>query len=134
MNVDKATKNRISSGLFLIMVGIILGAIAAHGLKSAGLPEDKIASFETGVRIQMYTGIGLLALVGIQKYLSFSLKVPVILLWIGVLFFSGSIYFLSTKMLHGIDLGKLFPIITPIGGVLMIAAWAIILVKFCFKK
>lgn len=124
----------ISSGILLILVGIILGALAAHGLKTAGLPDDKIASFETGVRLQMYAGMGLLLLVGVQNYLKFSLRLPMWLMLVGVVFFSGSIYFLSTKMLHGIDLGKIFPIITPIGGMLMIASWTIVLVKYTFSK
>lgn len=124
----------ISTGIVLIIIAIILGALAAHGLKTAGLPDDKIASFETGVRYQMYTGFGLLLLVGIQNFFNFSLKTPVILMLLGVLFFSGSIYLLSTKMLHGIDFGKLFPIITPIGGMLLISSWTLILIKYLFKK
>lgn len=134
MNTDKMTRKMIISGVFLIFLGIILGAVAAHALKTAGLEDDKIASFETGVRIQMYTGMGLLLLVGIQNYLTFALKAPVYLMWLGTLFFSGSIYFLSTKTLHGIYLGKAFALITPVGGLLMISAWGIILTKFCLQK
>ncbi len=134
MNTEQTTRKMIISGILLIFLGIILGAVAAHALKTAGLADDKISSFETGVRIQMYTGIGLLLLVGIQNYLKFSLKTPVYLLWIGTLLFSGSIYFLSTKTIHGIDLGKAFALITPVGGLLMIIGWGIILMKFITQK
>lgn|SRR5690554_985394 len=134
MKQDTFTRPMILSGILFILLGIALGAVAAHSLASAGVPEDKIASFETGIKLQMYIGIGILLLVGIREHFQFSLKVPVYLLWIGVLFFSGSIYFLATKTLHGIEYGKFFPLITPLGGVLMIAGWAIIFVKYLTQK
>ncbi len=131
---QEMTRKLILSGTFLITVGIILGSIAAHGLKTAGLPDDKIASFETGVRLQMYAGFGLLILAGIQNHFYFTLKTPMYLLWIGTLFFSGSIYFLATKQLHGIDLGKAFALITPVGGLMMILAWTLIFVRYLLQK
>ncbi|MBN9294937.1 MAG: DUF423 domain-containing protein [Flavobacteriia bacterium] len=134
MRTDTIIRKTIISGVFLIFLGIILGSIAAHGLKKAGLDAEKIASFEVGVRLQMYTGMGLLLLAGIQQYLKFSLKSPVNLMLIGVTFFSGSIYFLSTKQIHGIEAGKIFPLITPVGGMLLIISWAIILIRYIAQK
>jgi uncharacterized membrane protein YgdD (TMEM256/DUF423 family) len=50
------------------------------------------------------------------------------LLILGVLLFSGSIYFLSTQSISGISVSILGPI-TPIGGVLMITAWILLFLQ-----
>jgi uncharacterized membrane protein YgdD (TMEM256/DUF423 family) len=47
--------------IFFICSAIILGAFGAHALKSI-LSADKLASFETGVRYQMFSGLALLIL------------------------------------------------------------------------
>jgi uncharacterized membrane protein YgdD (TMEM256/DUF423 family) len=51
----------------------------------------------------------------------------------GIICFSGSIYLLATRSVTGIDIR---PIgwITPIGGLLLIAAWVILFVEFVRKK
>jgi uncharacterized membrane protein YgdD (TMEM256/DUF423 family) len=46
----------------------------------------------------------------------------------GLGFFSGSLYLLSTRDIHGLPVGFLGPI-TPIGGVLFIAAWIMTALK-----
>jgi uncharacterized membrane protein YgdD (TMEM256/DUF423 family) len=48
---------------------------------------------------------------------------------IGILFFSGSIYGLATNELSGFDF-KSIGFITPIGGLLLIISWGIMLIKF----
>ena len=52
---------------------------------------------------------------------------------LGVTFFSGSIYLLTTKNVTGIDFKFLGPI-TPIGGTILIVAWGILFVKVLNKK
>jgi uncharacterized membrane protein YgdD (TMEM256/DUF423 family) len=47
----------------------------------------------------------------------------------GVLFFSGSIYFLATNSLTSFDFNVIGPI-TPVGGTLMIIAWIVLLISF----
>ena len=127
-------KKIIVSGVALILTSIGLGALAAHGLRSMGLPDEKIASFETGVRLQMYAGIGLLLWVALKQYFKFSIQLPFILLTSGAVLFSGSIYLLSTKTIHGMSFGALFPLLTPLGGILMISAWGIILINVLRQK
>jgi uncharacterized membrane protein YgdD (TMEM256/DUF423 family) len=51
----------------------------------------------------------------------------------GVILFSGSIYLLTTKSISGIDF-KTIGILTPIGGLLLIAAWTTLLFAFLRKK
>lgn len=114
-------------GCILGAVGVILGALGAHALKEV-LSESQLHNFEVGVRYQIYHAI-LLLFVGGTSYLSDSTKkIASILVFLGILFFSGSIYLLTTKELSGIDWKILGPI-TPVGGVLLISAWLLIAFK-----
>lgn len=110
------------------MMAIILGAFASHGLKGL-ISVELLQTFETGVRYQMYHAIVLL-FVGITSV--FNKKTKQLLFYlivIGVLLFSGSIYGLATNELSAFDF-KRIGFITPVGGLLMILSWAIMLVNF----
>jgi uncharacterized membrane protein YgdD (TMEM256/DUF423 family) len=52
---------------------------------------------------------------------------------IGIILFSGSIYLLSTKQLTGIDVNYI-GIVTPIGGLLLIISWLLLMFAFLSKK
>lgn len=106
------------------MTAIILGAFGAHALKKQ-LSIEQLSSFETGVKYQMYHAIFLLFLSLSSSIAEKAKKTVFRLVIFGVLFFSGSIYLLSTKALSGIDF-RFIGIVTPIGGALLIAAWAIL--------
>lgn len=106
------------------MMAIILGAFGAHALKKL-LSAEQLNAFETGVKYQMYHALFLLFL-GVNNILSEKAKNTIFKLVIfGVIFFCGSIYLLSTKPITGIDF-KFLGILTPIGGVILIAAWGIL--------
>ena len=116
------------TGSILGLTAVILGAFGAHGLKES-LSAESINSFETGVRYQMYHAF-LLLLVGSALPLSSkSLKTVFYLVLSGTILFSGSIYLLTTKAITGIDITSI-AFITPIGGALLISAWAVILYYF----
>jgi uncharacterized membrane protein YgdD (TMEM256/DUF423 family) len=57
------TTDRLFFGLGAIFAGVAvaLGAFGTHGLRGMLSPED-LATFETGVRYQMYHAVGLMAL------------------------------------------------------------------------
>lgn len=120
-------KGIVLSGVILIVVAIILGAFGAHGLKEV-VSAEKIASFEVGVRYEIYIGIILLILGFNADKLQFSLKWVVNLVLLGAVMFCGSIYFLSLQELTTMKLSFLGPI-TPIGGSLMIAGLIVFVVK-----
>lgn len=120
-------KGIVLSGVILIVVAIILGAFGAHGLKEV-VSAEKIASFEVGVRYEIYIGIILLILGFNADKLQFSLKWVVNLVLLGAVLFCGSIYFLSLQELTTMKLSFLGPI-TPIGGSLMIAGLIVFVVK-----
>lgn len=111
----------------MLIIGIVLGAFGAHGLKESVTPE-RLQTFEVGVKYQFYQGLGLLVLGLNADKFGFSLKPVWILLFIGTLLFSVSIYFLSVQDILGVELKFLGPV-TPIGGLLMIIGWVILLWK-----
>lgn len=110
------------------MIAIVLGAFAAHGLKSL-IPLESQHTFETGVRYQMYHAF-FLFIIGNLKILNKKAKRAIFyLVIIGLVFFSGSIYGLATNALTSFDF-KSIGFITPIGGLLLIMAWLILLINF----
>lgn len=114
------------------MIAIILGAFGAHALKKQ-LSVEQLTAFETGVKYQMYHALFLLFL-GLNSLLDEKAKKMVFQLVIfGVIFFSGSIYLLTTKAITGVDF-KFIGIVTPIGGALLILAWGILFWNICKVK
>ena len=107
-----------AAGSILAGLGVALGAFGAHALK-ASLSPQMLATFETGVRYQMYHGLGLLALAwAVGCWPERRLAQAAILLIGGTIVFSGSLYLLA---LTGV---RWFGAVTPFGGVALIAGWA----------
>lgn len=114
------------------LLSVILGAFGAHAFKSYLSPE-KLANFETGVRYQMYHAI-LLIIIGLA--LSFTSSIErwsAISIMAGVFLFSFSIYFLSFAEYWNMNLRFLGPI-TPLGGLLLIVGWGLLLFFFVRDK
>jgi uncharacterized membrane protein YgdD (TMEM256/DUF423 family) len=125
-------KKILSTGTILGMIAIILGAFGAHALKKV-LSIEQLNTFETGVRYQMYHALFLL-FVGILKDLSPKTKKTIYnLVLSGVILFSGSIYLLATNNLTSFDF-SIIGFVTPIGGLLLILAWGILLINFLKKE
>lgn len=111
-------------------LAVILGAFGAHAFKKI-LPTEKLISFETGVKYQMYHA---LLLIAIGLFLEFQTSLEKSAAWsiiLGTFIFSTSIYFLAFGDHWGVNLKWLGPI-TPIGGLLMIVGW--FLLGFYFLK
>ena len=124
------SKKLITIGL-LGAIAVALGALGAHFLKSklsTGLiTPDQLNGFDTAVRYQMYHVLAMLALFLFSKHNNHKF-----ILWayisflIGIVFFSGSLYFLCTRNLFGAEWLKVLGPITPIGGLFFIAGWILI--------
>jgi uncharacterized membrane protein YgdD (TMEM256/DUF423 family) len=114
------------------VTAIILGAFGAHALKKV-LSVEQLATFEVGVRYQMYHALFLL-FVGTFAFLGEKERSIIFYLTIvGVLFFSGSIYLLATNGITNLKTKFLGPI-TPIGGLLLISAWSYLFYSILSKK
>ena len=125
-------KKIISTGASLGMIAIILGAFGAHALKKA-LSIEQLSTFETGVRYQMYHALFLLFIGIINDLSQKAKKIIYNLVVFGVLLFSGSIYLLATNSLTSFDF-KVIGFVTPVGGLLLILAWGVLLLHFIKKK
>lgn len=118
----KYYKNIVIIASILAGVAIGLGAFGAHGLKQL-ISSESLTVFETGVRYQMYHALALLAL-GLSSVLSpKTIRLVFRFFVFGILFFSGSLYFLALKDVLSFSVSFLGPV-TPIGGLLFIVGWA----------
>lgn len=109
------------------LLGVILGAMGAHALK-AHLNADQLGSWNTGVRYQMYHAL-LLLFIGLlyQWHPGKWLRSAIYATLIGVVLFSGSIYLL---LFTELPIGLL----TPLGGLVLIAAWAMLFIQILRYK
>jgi uncharacterized membrane protein YgdD (TMEM256/DUF423 family) len=121
----------VITGLFFVLLSIVLGAFGAHGLKKI-VSLNQIVSFEVGVRYQMYHGILFLILSLLHNKFKVS-KIVFRLIFSGIILFSGSIYLLSLKDLFSVNYSFL-GIVTPIGGLCMIIGWSIYLINILRLK
>jgi uncharacterized membrane protein YgdD (TMEM256/DUF423 family) len=125
----------IITGLVLLITGIILGAFGAHALKNIIHDQERLASFETGVRYQLIHGVAFLSLPSIAKQFQLDTKWVYRLLLLGVVFFSVSIYGLTMRDVWSLGgLAKVFGPITPVGGLLLIIGWGILLLQVIRKR
>ena len=121
-------KRILITAAVLAILAIILGAFGAHKFKEV-LTTSHLASFETAVRYQMYHVFFLLFL-GMYSEINKKVKQTIyIVVLLGIFFFSGSIYVLSTSEITGINISAI-GVITPIGGVFLITAWGLLLKSF----
>lgn len=110
------------------LLAVVFGAFGAHALKKKFTLEQQ-ASFETGVKYQMYHALVLLII-------SFNLNLETDLqramaycFMVGTLLFSFSIYGLCLSASKGKKMSFLGPI-TPLGGLLLVAGWGLLLYNF----
>lgn len=112
-------------GALNAFVSIALGAFGAHGLKDK-LSAHYMDIYHTGVQYHMMHAIGLI-LVGILSEKLAQTQSGLMgwagwLMFAGIIFFSGSLYILSITKVN--VLGA----ITPIGGVLFLISWILVVV------
>lgn len=125
-------KSILVAGTILGILGIVLGAFGAHGLEKL-VDADAVNTFETGVRYQIYHAFFLLILGGTNFVNLKTKKIVFYLVIVGVLFFSGSIYGLATNELSSFDF-KTIAMITPVGGLLLILSWVMVLIGIMRNK
>lgn len=104
-------------------LGVAIGAFGAHGLRAMLEASGRFETFETAVRYQFYHALALLA-VGVLLLVRPDLRQLGTAAWLwvgGILIFSGSLYALCFTGIT--KLGA----ITPIGGLLLIAGWIVLL-------
>ena len=125
-------KGFLKAGVLFALLAVILGAFAAHAIKSR-VSSETLSVFETGVRYQMYHSLALIFTGILHK--SFSYKSIV---WAGRLFIAGILLFSTSLYLltyfKALEYTNMFWVgaVTPFGGVCFIVAW-FLLFKTFFK-
>ena len=124
--MSKIEKTSLIAGLFFGATGIILGAVGSHALK--GYPAETLKSFQIGTKYQIYHALFLLILGLLQsKYPGKLMNLSIYNTIGGIVLFSGSLYlFAFAKIKVGM--------ITPIGGMLLISAWILLLIHVLLTK
>ena len=111
------TAHVMMSAAVLGGLSVILSAFGAHALAQV-FDAAQLAIWETAVRYQMYHALALLGIAVLaQVRPGVWLFRAAICMLVGVCLFSGSLYVL---LFSGI---RLIGIITPVGGVCLIAGW-----------
>ena len=117
----------IKVSILFCVVSVILGAFGSHLLKDL-LSETELSSFKTGIRYQMFHGLSILILSLNSNRFTSKLNTSLLLMSIGTVLFSFSIYFLSIDNLLSFSMKFLGPI-TPIGGTILITSWIYLLLN-----
>lgn len=114
-------------------LSVAIGAFGAHGLKDTLIKNalkgqlDKnhyIDIFETGVKYQMFHTLAILLIAYlIHEYPDKNYHWVGICFLAGTVIFSGSLYVLSATGIRALGA------ITPIGGILFLTGWAILIYK-----
>ena len=100
------------------LIAVALGAFASHGLKTRLAPE-LLATFEIGVRYQMFHALALFGVAwACTRWPGAAASASGWLFVAGMLLFSGSLYVLA---LTG---ARWLGAITPFGGLALLAGWA----------
>jgi uncharacterized membrane protein YgdD (TMEM256/DUF423 family) len=116
-------KTTLLTGILLGGLGVVIGAFGAHALNPVLAANHRTETYEVAVRYQFYHALALLAMgILMDKFRSKLLGNAAVLMVLGVILFSGSLYVLS---LTGTTwLGA----ITPFGGALMIFGWVLLFI------
>lgn len=97
-------------------LAVLLGAFAAHGLKST-LSSDALAVLQTGVQYQFIHALALLLVAVLyQQHGVRALLLSAVFFTLGIVLFSGSLYLL---VLTPFNLG----LMTPLGGIFFVLGW-----------
>lgn len=105
------------------VISVACGAFGAHGLEGK-LTAHYLEVWETACRYQMYHAIGIIVLALLKQVTGIQLfGTAGWVMFAGIVIFSGSLFVLT---LSGV---KVLGAITPIGGVLFIASWVMLVIS-----
>lgn len=112
---------KIAGILGALAVGI--GAFGAHALKDYLLESNRLDTFETAVQYHFYHVLALFAIGILSNYKTNNwLNLAANFMIMGIILFSGSLYVLCLMKL------PILGVITPFGGLALIAGWLMILI------
>ncbi len=116
----------IIMGSLHMALAVILGAFAAHALKSM-LDEYSTDIYKTGNFYHFIHALALIMVGVLQQQFDLDLTISGFSFFIGMVLFSGRLYSIALTGVKGLG------VITPIGGLLFIIGWAYMAIQF-FKS
>ena len=126
-------KQIIVTASILGMLAVITGAFGAHGLK-AMLNAQQLEVWHTAVQYQFYHVFALLFLSTFARSKNSLVTAGYYLFTFGIVFFSGSLYLLACRDLLGWGWLNIMGPITPIGGLLFILGWLMLVLTAIRSK
>ena len=111
------------AGGLLCLFAVAIGAFGAHALSDVLIINQRVEVFELANRYQFYHGLALLLMGLVGKQFGLRQRVELVLMFVGTLIFSGSLYLLALSNISWLGA------ITPIGGTCLLAAWVLFLVN-----
>ena len=117
MHAEATARLFVVLGALIAFLAVAAGAFGAHALQ-ARIPAERLVTFETAARYQMYHGLALFAVAwATTQWQSNPITWAGWLFGLGVVIFSGSLYALA---LSGMSwLGA----IAPLGGLCFLMGW-----------
>ena len=113
-------RHLVAAGAINMFIAVAAGAFGAHALKQI-LSAEMLAVWQTAAHYQMIHALGLIAIaILMPRYQTVLLKRAGLIMLIGILIFSGSLYALA------ISGTRVLGAITPIGGLAFLVAWAML--------
>lgn len=115
-NPSRTDPGLVLAGAVLAGSGVALGAFGAHALQSR-IGAQQLGWWHTAVEYQMWHAIAVLVLglAGVPR-----LRFPALMLAGGAIVFSATLYAMALAAPHWLGA------ITPLGGIAMIAGWALL--------
>ena len=107
-----------------LFAGVLLGALLAHALPGR-LEPRQLQAFETAVRYLLFHGLGLLVIGILVRQ---PIGAPEATGWAGALMTAGVVLFSGSICWLALGGPRWLGPVTPIGGTLLLAAWATLFV------
>ncbi|MGQ0739933.1 MAG: DUF423 domain-containing protein [Bacteroidota bacterium] len=128
-------RSTLITGSIFAGLAVALGAFGAHGMQQITSDEKIIQGYQTAVQYQLWHALALL-FTGIlfEKLDARLIKWAARCFTGGIVLFSGSLYLLTFLKIQGSGLTQIAGPVTPLGGLLFIAGWLLLLAALLKKK
>lgn len=113
---------------FLGLTAVLLGAAGSHAIDLSG--EDSARRWSTALQLHYFQAAALLALAALGAVLSSQRR------WLlpGWIQFTGTLMFCGSLYLRAIHVDWLPTWITPLGGLVLLAGWGLLIVMLAFWR
>lgn len=127
---DRTNRVTLAWASGILLLAVALGAFGAHGIQDR-VDARAYHNWSTAAQYQFYHGLALLGLAAVENRLpGRALAFVRTLFLLGILCFCGSLYLLAAREPLGLEgIVRVLGPITPLGGLLFMAGWAVVLAQ-----